>query len=137
MSVEHYGRSPAGFRGRAPDIEDLCRLLGRQEPSGNQRDLEAADAVRRRYMGDGIFLRGIVEFSSYCRNTCFYCGSARGNARLTRYRMSAEEILESVRRSPRRGFSTVVLQSGRRRWPGPRVAGGGGAGDHARGTTWP
>jgi biotin synthase len=95
-----------------PARNDLVALLGLQDPQEMRALYHAADAVRRRYMGDGIFLRGIVEFGSYCRNTCSYCGLHAGNTAITRYRMSAEEIIESARAIAAQGIRTVVLQSG-------------------------
>ena len=96
----------------SPDVEDLTYLLARESEAEVQPILDAADRTRRQFMGNGILLRGIVEFSSFCRNTCFYCGLHAGNTRITRYRMNAEEILESVARISSQGVQTVVLQSG-------------------------
>ena len=98
--------------GVLPRVEDLELLLGLRDPADTAALLAAADAMRHRHMGDGILLRGIVEFSSYCRNTCSYCGLHAGNSLLTRYRMSAEEIVESVRGIAAQEIHTVVLQSG-------------------------
>jgi biotin synthase len=95
-----------------PDPDDLVALLGLQDTREIRALHEAADAVRRRYMGDGILLRGIVEFGSFCRNTCAYCGLHAGNTLITRYRMSTEEIIGSVRAIAAQGIRTVVLQSG-------------------------
>ncbi|HUJ75802.1 MAG TPA: radical SAM protein, partial [bacterium] len=96
----------------APDPEDLVALLGLRDPRDTRALYHAADAARAKYMGDGIFLRGIVELGSYCRNTCSYCGLHAGNTLLARYRMSAEEIVQSVRAIAAQGIRTVVLQSG-------------------------
>lgn len=96
----------------SPDVADLTYLLARDDDAAAQQILDAADRIRQEFMGNGILLRGIVEFSSFCRNTCFYCGLHAGNTRIARYRMSAEEILESVRRISSQGVKTVVLQSG-------------------------
>ncbi len=95
-----------------PRLDDLESLLGLTDTREMRALFEAADAVRKRHMGDGIFLRGIVEFGSFCRNTCSYCGLHAGNSLITRYRMSAEEIIESVRAIAAQKIRTVVLQSG-------------------------
>jgi len=95
-----------------PRLDDLESLLGLTDPLETQALFDAADAVRRRHMGDGILLRGIVEFGSWCRNTCSYCGLHAGNSLITRYRMSAEEIIESVSAIAAQDIRTVVLQSG-------------------------
>jgi biotin synthase len=95
-----------------PQIDDLVSLLAFQDPVEVQQIFDAADETRQRFMGNGILLRGIVEFSSFCSNTCFYCGLHAGNSRLSRYRMSAPEILRSVAAIAAQGIRTVVLQSG-------------------------
>ena len=74
--------------------------------------LEFADAVRQKFCGNGILLRGIVEFSSYCKNRCYYCGLNAGNKKIERYRMNETEIFEAVREVCKTGIKTAVLQSG-------------------------
>jgi biotin synthase len=95
-----------------PAIDDLVLLLSQEGEEETNAIFDAADGVRRQFMGEGILLRGIVEFGSFCRNTCYYCGLHAGNATIGRYRMRAEEILESVHKMAFQGIKTVVLQSG-------------------------
>lgn len=76
----------------------------------------AADRMRRDTVGDDIHLRGIVEFSSYCRCSCEYCGLRAGNASLARFRMSPGQVLAACRDIAAFGFGTVVLQSGEDTW---------------------
>lgn len=71
-----------------------------------------ADRVRAENCGDAVFLRGIVEFSNVCAKNCAYCGIRAGNARVTRYTMGDEEILETARAVKAARATTVVLQSG-------------------------
>lgn len=71
-----------------------------------------ADDVRRDAVGDEVHLRGLIEFSNFCRNDCLYCGIRRGNKRVQRYRMTDDELLETARRAADMGFQTIVLQSG-------------------------
>jgi len=71
-----------------------------------------ADVVRRQNVGDAVHLRGLVEVSSYCVRHCLYCGLNAGNRKISRYRMSAGEILDCVRRAKRYGYGAVVLQAG-------------------------
>jgi biotin synthase len=70
-----------------------------------------ADGVRRKYVGDAVHLRGLIEISSYCGRHCAYCG-LRALRRITRYRMTREDILSCAHKAVRLGFGTVVLQSG-------------------------
>ncbi|HNS49524.1 MAG TPA: [FeFe] hydrogenase H-cluster radical SAM maturase HydE [bacterium] len=74
--------------------------------------LARAETRVRAVFGGRIFIRGIVEFSNYCARNCFYCGLRAGNRELARYRMTAEEILESAGRVWAAGVRTLVLQSG-------------------------
>lgn len=72
----------------------------------------AADAVRRQIYGDAVYIRGLIEFTNYCKNNCYYCGIRAGNAHATRYRLSKEEILACCREGYALGFRTFVLQGG-------------------------
>ena len=91
------------------DIEHLLAADSHEEISGI---LDFADSVRKNNIGDGVLLRGIVEFSNYCRNSCLYCGINRTNSNLTRYRMLIGEITAAVGTIALSGIKTVVLQSG-------------------------
>ena len=72
----------------------------------------AADEVRRSIYGDAVYLRGLIEFTNYCRNDCLYCGIRRSNRALERYRLTPEEILACCREGHALGFRTFVLQGG-------------------------
>ncbi len=71
-----------------------------------------ADDVRRKSVGDAVFIRGLIEFSSHCRSHCHYCGMRADRKSLPRYRMTGAEIMDAAREAVRRGYGTVVLQSG-------------------------
>jgi len=72
-----------------------------------------ADVVRRERCGDAVPIRAIIEFSNFCANDCLYCGIRASNPGPTRYRMSPDEILASVRPIAAAGVAgTVVLQAG-------------------------
>jgi biotin synthase len=70
-----------------------------------------ADRVRREHVGGAVHLRGLIEFSSYCGRLCAYCG-LRAPRRVSRYRMTREEVLRCARKATQLGFGTVVMQSG-------------------------
>ncbi len=72
----------------------------------------AADRVRRRYVGDEVHLRGLIEFSNTCRRNCLYCGLRRDNRNLQRYRMEPNDIVACAEKARALGYRTVVLQSG-------------------------
>ena len=62
--------------------------------------------------GKNIYIRGIVEFSNFCKNDCFYCGIRCSNQNALRYRLSKEEILACCDEGRKLGFMSFVLQSG-------------------------
>lgn len=71
-----------------------------------------ADKIRRLNYGDEVYIRGLIEISNYCKNNCYYCGIRAGNGKLSRYRLSKEDILSCCREGYRLGFRTFVLQGG-------------------------
>lgn len=94
------------------DRERIEKLIA--EPKGGEAGqvLEAADKLRGETVGDGVHLRGLIEFSNYCRNNCLYCGLRRENRKVSRYRMTAAEIVAAAEHGAKLGYKTVVLQSG-------------------------
>jgi len=62
--------------------------------------------------GNDVYLRGLIEFTNYCRNDCLYCGIRRSNPRAERYRLTNEEILDCCGRGHELGFRSFVLQGG-------------------------
>jgi biotin synthase len=85
---------------RTEDPEELARLW------------KEADDTRRRFVGNDVHLRGLIEISNHCVRRCGYCGLNISNRAITRYRMSREEILECAKVAGSLGYGTVVLQSG-------------------------
>lgn len=73
---------------------------------------ESARAVQREAYGTGVFLRGLIEFTNYCRNDCFYCGIRRSNPNAARYRLTDDQILQCCEQGYSLGFRTFVLQGG-------------------------
>ena len=94
------------------DAKELERLLSLEDEKSLLELYEQADKVRRKYVGDAILLRGLIEFSNYCGKYCYYCGLNATNRSLERYRLTKEEILESVKQIAAANIKTVVLQSG-------------------------
>ncbi len=95
-----------------PDQADIEAVLHATTPPDLDVLFDFADRVRRRFVGDGVLLRGIIEFSNVCRNSCEYCGLNRQNARLERYHLTHDEVLAAARGVAAEGIRTIVLQSG-------------------------
>lgn len=73
---------------------------------------ERARAAARRYYGNAVYTRGLIEFTNYCKNNCYYCGIRRDNCNADRYRLSKEDILDCCKQGYELGFRTFVLQGG-------------------------
>ncbi len=71
-----------------------------------------AQRVAGETFGKGVYVRGLIEFSNYCKNDCYYCGIRRGNEAAHRYRLSEQEILDCCTLGYDLGFRTFVLQGG-------------------------
>ena len=71
-----------------------------------------AVALRKEHYGNKIYVRGLIEFTNYCKNDCYYCGIRRSNANAERYRLTKEEILACCADGYETGYRTFVLQGG-------------------------
>ncbi|MBE5957067.1 MAG: [FeFe] hydrogenase H-cluster radical SAM maturase HydE [Lachnospiraceae bacterium] len=93
--------------------EEYIELLNHWgDPELKEKLRMEANRLRRQYYGDGIFVRGLIEFTNICKNNCYYCGIRRENANVKRYRLTKEEILECCDYGYELGFRTFVLQGG-------------------------
>jgi len=91
---------------------EILAWLRETDPTRLSHLWRLADSTRQQYVGGEVHLRGLIEFSNYCVRLCAYCGLRAPNTALSRYRMSAEEIMACVRQAVSYGYGTVVLQSG-------------------------
>ena len=74
----------------------------------HERARKTADAI----YGKQVFIRGLIEFTNYCKNDCIYCGIRKSNRKAERYRLTEEEILSCCANGYELGFRTFVLQGG-------------------------
>ena len=98
--------------GKLPGIPELADFIRCHSPEDREDLFTHARQIRERYYGHDVYIRGLIEFSNYCRNNCFYCGIRAGNPRVSRYRLTAEDILACCRSGYGLGFRTFVLQGG-------------------------
>ncbi len=87
-------------------------LLTSLDEEGKEAIRSMAASVAEEKFGRGVYIRGLIEISSYCRNNCFYCGLRAANREAQRYRLTKEDILECCTQGARLGFNTFVLQGG-------------------------
>ena len=99
-------------RGESPGREGWRMLLSALDGGQAERIRDRAFEVARARFGGGVYIRGLIEISSCCRNNCYYCGLRRSNRHASRYRLTAEEVLDCCREGARSGFGTFVLQGG-------------------------
>lgn len=85
-----------------------------QDEAADAALFSAADRVRKKYVGDEVHLRALIEFTNICRNGCLYCGLRAPNSRVTRYRMTPRQILTLAQKAAQEGYKTIVLQGGGR-----------------------
>lgn len=83
------------------EIKELKKYL-------KEKAREKADKIFGKY----IFMRGLIEFTNYCKNDCIYCGIRKSNKNAERYRLNKKEILECCKIGYDIGFRTFVLQGG-------------------------
>lgn len=96
--------------------EEWVRLIEGRTPELAEFLFERAREVRYANYGKDIYIRGLIEFTNYCKNDCYYCGIRKSNQCLSRYRLTAEEILSCCENGYELGFRTFVLQGGEDGW---------------------
>ena len=92
--------------------EEFAAVLLCDAPGFDEYLAEKARAVREKYYGKAVYMRGLIEFTNICKNNCYYCGIRRDNANAERYRLSEEQILSCCDIGYELGFRTFVLQGG-------------------------
>ncbi|MCE1166539.1 MAG: [FeFe] hydrogenase H-cluster radical SAM maturase HydE [Sphingobacteriia bacterium] len=92
---------------------DLIEMLN---SSGDDRKLlfSKAAAIKKEYIGDKVYFRGLVEYSNRCGKNCFYCGVRKGNQKVSRYTMTDEEVLEAAKFAYENHYGSMVIQAGER-----------------------
>ena len=108
VTQELLNRLLAGETLAASELATLLKAQGK----ACELIYTTADGVRAKCVGDTVHLRGIIEFSNICKNNCWYCGIRCDNDNVGRYRMTADEIVETAKNAQLWGCGTVVMQSG-------------------------
>lgn len=97
--------------------EEYVEILKNADNEGMVSSLtKEAVRLREKYYGKKVYTRGLIEFTNYCKNDCYYCGIRRSNSHADRYRLTKEEILECCMNGYKLGFRTFVLQGGEDLW---------------------
>ena len=94
------------------DLAELEILLGQVSEEDVSFLYTQAREVADLVYGKKVFKRGLIEFTNYCKNDCYYCGIRRSNANAQRYRLEKETILACCAKGYELGYRTFVLQGG-------------------------
>ena len=93
-------------------MEEYIELISNISPEISEYLFEKARQARHKYYGHDVYIRGLIEFTNYCKNDCIYCGIRRSNKNADRYRLSKDDILQCCQSGYELGFRTFVLQGG-------------------------
>ena len=92
--------------------EEFVTLLDTYTKEDAEYAKEKARNIADSVYGKEVYIRGLIEFTNYCKNDCYYCGIRRSNINANRYRLTKEDILECCKEGYALGFRTFVLQGG-------------------------
>lgn len=92
--------------------QELLALLRGHTPETQKLLAQKALKLRQQIYGDRVCIRGLIEFTNFCKNNCYYCGIRCSNSQVQRYRLSQEEILAACHRGYGLGIRSFVLQGG-------------------------
>lgn len=104
-------------------LDEYRCLIDAYSPETARLAASLADKARREVFGNKVYIRGLIEVSSFCRCDCYYCGIRRSNNNCQRYRLRPEQILDCCREGWQLGFRTFVLQGGEGIFTADEVAG--------------
>lgn len=93
-------------------LEQLKLLLETNDDESIRFMREEAVKVCKKTYGNQVFIRGLIEFTNFCKNDCYYCGIRRSNSQADRYRLTKEQMLDCCASGYELGFRTFVLQGG-------------------------
>ena len=93
-------------------LEQLKLLLETNDDESIRFMREEAVKVCQKTYGNQVFIRGLIEFTNFCKNDCYYCGIRRSNSHADRYRLTKEQMLDCCANGYELGFRTFVLQGG-------------------------
>lgn len=101
---------------KTADKEQFKKIIEYYFEKATQKELDElynkARKEKQKIYKDKVFFRGLIEFTTFCHNECYYCGLCRSNKKAIRYRLTEEDILSCCKFGYKLGFRTFVLQGG-------------------------
>ena len=107
-----YDAADALFESQNVSDDALLSVISSDDEKFREYLFEKARSRAVENFGNKIYTRGLIEFTNYCKNDCYYCGIRRSNKNALRYRLTKDEILECCAEGYELGFRTFVLQGG-------------------------
>ncbi|WP_217077860.1 [FeFe] hydrogenase H-cluster radical SAM maturase HydE [Clostridium baratii] len=92
--------------------EELLYLLDNITDKDQEYLVEKANEIRMQSYGNKVYMRGLIEFTNYCKRDCMYCGIRKSNKNADRYRLTFDEIVHCADIGDKLGYKTYVLQGG-------------------------
>lgn len=92
--------------------EEFVALLKHNSEELRNELAHYAHIAKQNHFGNQVYIRGLIEFTNYCKNDCYYCGIRCSNHNSERYRLTKEDILSCCEQGYKLGFRTFVLQGG-------------------------
>lgn len=117
---KNYGMSAQNFKNLSETIEktaditkeQLAFLLATEDDAMIQDLKQRARNTGDRIYGKNVYIRGLIEFTNYCKNDCLYCGIRRSNCHADRYRLTEEEILSCCKSDMSWDFAPLYCRWG-------------------------
>ncbi|MFA5498479.1 MAG: [FeFe] hydrogenase H-cluster radical SAM maturase HydE [Candidatus Cloacimonas sp.] len=95
-------------------LQNIVSMLGIEDPVELDKLFEEAYETKLKYVGNKVYLRGLIEFSNICDKNCYYCGIRRDSSSVNRYEMSKQEAVEEGLWAFKNRYGSVVIQAGER-----------------------
>jgi len=103
--------------------KEILGLISTKDKEKIESLFAEARKIKESHYCKSVFIRGLIEFTNYCKNDCYYCGIRCSNTNLERYRLTSDQIMDCCRTGSKLGINTFVLQGGEDPWfTGERMA---------------
>ncbi|MBE7018353.1 MAG: [FeFe] hydrogenase H-cluster radical SAM maturase HydE [Ruminococcaceae bacterium] len=100
------------YREQSLSKEELLILIQMTDEDDFSYLCQKSNQKKEEIFGKSVYIRGLIEFTNYCKNDCYYCGIRCSNKKAERYRLSVDDILLSCEAGDKLGIQTYVLQGG-------------------------
>ncbi len=94
--------------GYTPTLKELTNII---KETKTEELFTLANEVKTKEFGNKVKIRGIIEFSNYCKKRCAYCGINCENTDVKRYRIEPRELIAQAVETAKY-YKTLILQSG-------------------------